>query len=106
MIHCWAFLLLQFRLARAARLVRVLRKYDAVLQLLNTVTSSATAILNVIFFNIVMLVIFAIMGVHLYGFDTPAFDADGLPRENFHTFGRAFLTCFQVRSAGRQHLVF
>lgn len=84
------------RLFRAARLVRALRKYDAVMILIKTVTNSGEALANVAFFNLVMLVIFAIMGVHLYGFDTPTFDELGLPRENFHTFGRAFLTCFQI----------
>ena len=57
------------RLFRAARLVRAMRKYDAIMILIRTVTSSAEALLNVMFFNLVMLVIFAIMGVHLYGYN-------------------------------------
>ena len=62
------------------------------------------ALLNVAFFNFVMLVIFAIMGVHLYGFDTEAFDADGgPPRDNFHSFGRAFLTCFIILTGEVRH---
>ena len=44
------------------------------------VMGSMTALLNVCLFNGVMLVIFGIMGVHLYGFDTPFFEEHGLPR--------------------------
>jgi len=82
------------RLFRAARLIRLLKQFTAVRKLLRTVTKSWSSLLNVVFFITVWLVIFAVMGIHLYGFDTPTFDVDGLPRDNFHNFGRSFLTCY------------
>ena len=84
------------RLFRAARLIRLLRKYDSIRRLLRTVTTSWTALLNVGFFIVVWLVIFAVMGIHLYGFDAEKFVEDGLPRDNFHDFPRSFLTCFII----------
>ena len=82
------------RLFRAARLIRLLKKFTAVRKLLRTVTKSWSSLLNVAFFITVWLVIFAVMGIHLYGFDTDTFEVDGLPRTNFHSFGTAFLTCY------------
>ena len=86
------------RLFRAARLVRLLKKYHAVRKLLATVTKSWGALLNVVFFIAVWLVILAVMGIHLYGFDSKVFAADGLPRDNFHSFPRSLLTCYVILS--------
>ena len=82
------------RLFRAARLIKLLKRFTAVRKLLYTVTKSWSPLMNVVFFITVWLVIFAIMGIHLYGFDTPTFEVDGLPRDNFHSFGRSLLTCY------------
>ena len=82
------------RLFRAARLIKLLKRFTAVRQLLSTVTKSWDSLLNVVFFILVWLVIFAVMGIHLYGFDNPVFEADGIPRDNFHSFGRSWLTCY------------
>ena len=82
------------RLFRAARLIKLLKRFTAVRQLLSTMTKSWDSLLNVIFFITVWLVIFAVMGIHLYGFDTETFEVDGLPRDNFHNFGRSWLTCY------------
>jgi hypothetical protein len=84
------------RLFRAARLIRVLKRYEAVMDLINAVTESYSALLNVCLFITIWMVIFAVMALHLYGFDAPAFDEHGLPRENFHNFWRSLLTCFVV----------
>jgi hypothetical protein len=84
------------RLFRAARLVRLIRKYPAVRKLLSTVTKSWAALLNVLFFITVWLVIFAVMGIHLYGHDNEVFNQDGIPRDNFQNFPRSLLTCFIV----------
>eukprot|EP01043_Picozoa_sp_COSAG02_P004215 COSAG02_NODE_108_length_36286_cov_19.437478_18_plen_1405_part_00 len=84
------------RLFRAARLVRLMRKYYAVRKLLSTVTKSWEALLNVMFFIAVWLVIFAVMGIHLYGHENEVFAADGIPRDNFQNFPRSLLTCYIV----------
>ena len=84
------------RLFRAARLGKLLKKYDAVRKLLTTVTKSWQALLNVVFFISVWLVIFAVMGIHLYGYDDELFQRDGLPRDNFHNFPRSLMTCYIV----------
>ena len=84
------------RLFRAARLVKLMKKYYAVRKLLSTVTKSWQALLNVGFFVTVWLVIFAVMGIHLYGYDNEVFERDGIPRDNFHNFPRSLLTCFVV----------
>ena len=84
------------RLFRAARLVKLMKRYYAVRKLLSTVSQSWEALLNVGFFVMVWLVIFAVMGIHLYGYDNEVFERDGLPRDNFHNFPRALLTSYVV----------
>eukprot|EP00329_Picozoa_sp_Boothbay-MS584-11_P008238 72349_4 len=75
----------------------MLKKYDAVMDLFRTVARSYKALLNVCLFIVIWLVIFAVMGIPLYGVNSPDYP-DGLPRENFNSFGRSFLTCFVILS--------
>ena len=86
-------MLRMLRLFRAARLIKVLKKHESVMMLINTVLSSWSAILNVCLFIAILVCILAIMGLQLYGADVPGWEA---PREHFQTFPRAVLTVYQI----------
>ena len=86
-------MLRMMRLFRAARMVKVLRKHESVMMLLETVLSSWSAIMNVVLFISILTCILAIMGLQLYGQAMPGYEP---PRENFSSFGRAVLSVYQI----------
>lgn len=89
-----------FRMFRVARLLRLAGKEGTVAVLIKTIFSSWSAIANLMIFISFTLIVFAIIGMHTFGFtchgddmlDTP------VPRTNFASFSDAFLACFQVMS--------
>ena len=110
-----------FRLLRALRVTRLLRKFDSVKKIIDATFNSLKPVLNIMcvtttletddtceshrrgisesqcvcrLFMMVVLIVFSCLGMQLYGskFD----DFDELPRQNFDNFIMAFLALFQV----------
>ena len=80
-----------FRLFRALRVARMLRKFKSVRDILDAAMGSVQPIINIMVFMFLVIIVFACLGMQLYGQKFP----HG-PRQNFDNFLNAFYTLFQV----------
>lgn len=89
-----------FRMFRVARLLRLAGKDSTVGILLKTIFSSWSAIANLLVFISFTLVVFAIIGMHTFGYTCHGGElADAeTPRTSFASFSDSLLACFQVMS--------
>eukprot|EP01047_Picozoa_sp_COSAG01_P045173 COSAG01_NODE_4141_length_5297_cov_78.284973_2_plen_318_part_00 len=89
-----------FRMFRVARLLRLAGKESTVAVLIKTIFSSWSAIGNLMLFISFTLVVFAIIGMHTFGFTCHGDNMlhTPVPRTNFASFSDAILACFQVMS--------
>ena len=112
------------RVLRLLRIVRLLRKNPTIVQIVEALIKSVTAAANLLIFMLIILGMFAILGMQLYGgkcLGSGILDAGGdvmcpynktMPggevqlswaspqRSNFDTFPTAFLTLFKMMSGG------
>ena len=87
------------RAVRLLRIVRIMRSNKEVLRVLKAIITSAHAMLNLLFFMLLVNIVFAILGMQLYGglFKNP----DGTtPRANFDSFLDSMLTLFRMFAGG------
>ena len=84
------------RLARAARIVRLVRGFKSIVHMLRTLVLSLPALFNVACLQILLMYIFAVVGVYAF------WDIDPLEKQfltdryvSFNQFGAAFLTLFR-----------
>jgi hypothetical protein len=89
-----------FRMFRVARLLRLAGKESTVAILLKTIFSSWSAIANLLVFISFTLVVFAIIGMHTFGYTCHGGDLADVPapRTSFSSFSDSLLACFQVMS--------
>eukprot|EP01048_Picozoa_sp_COSAG05_P018506 COSAG05_NODE_2717_length_2731_cov_2.032295_1_plen_639_part_10 len=88
-----------FRMFRAARVLRLAGQEGAVNRLLKALFHSWPAISNLLLFTTFTLVVYAIIGMHTFGYTCHADQAPAdIPRTGFADFPSAFLACFQVMS--------
>ena len=89
-----------FRMFRVARLLRLAGKKSTLGILLQTIFSSWSAIANLLVFTSFTLVVYAIIGMHTFGYTCHGGElADAeVPRTSFASFSDSVLACFQVMS--------
>ena len=98
------------RVFRALRVVRVLRRIPSVQLIIDAAMCSITSILNIFTFMMVVLVVYACLGMQFYGNQFSKLGeteepCNGLPRANFDNFYTAFFTLFQVLTGSAWELV-
>jgi len=98
------------RVFRALRVVRVLRRIPSVQLIIDAALCSITSILNIFTFMMVVLVVYACLGMQFYGnqfskLSDPGMPCNGLPRANFDNFYTAFFALFQVLTGSAWELV-
>lgn len=86
------------RCIRAARLLRNLQNWKSVMQLLETILYSLPAILNVVGLMLLLLYIYAMVGMELFGRIEHGSGSYGLlnGHAHFQTFDRAVVTLFRM----------
>ena len=82
------------RVLRLLRIVRLLRRNPDVVKIVNALLKSVPALGNLLSFMILIMGVFAILGMQLYGGKL----AD--PRTNFDDFGTSMVTLFRMMSGG------
>lgn len=94
-----------FRLFRALRVARMLRKFNSVRLILDALMGALQPIVNIFAFMLLMLIVFACLGMQLYGqaMNPPHFEET--PRQNFDDFLAAFYTLFQVLTGSAWEMV-
>ncbi|KAL7694309.1 putative voltage-dependent calcium channel, alpha-1 subunit [Plasmopara halstedii] len=81
---------------RTLRVTRLMMKYEGTRKLIQSVLKSSRGVMNVVMFMLVFQVVNSIIGMQLFG-GSHLVGKDGeVPRWNFDTFGRSFLTLLQV----------
>ncbi|KAG6576310.1 Voltage-gated Ion Channel (VIC) Superfamily [Phytophthora cinnamomi] len=81
---------------RTLRVTRLMMKYEGTRKLIQSVLKSSRGVLDVVVFMLVFQVVNSIIGMQLFG-GSHLTQKDGeVPRWNFDTFGRSFLTLLQV----------
>ncbi|KAG6976953.1 hypothetical protein JG688_00000843 [Phytophthora aleatoria] len=81
---------------RTLRVTRLMMKYEGTRKLIQSVLKSSRGVMDVVVFMLVFQVINSIIGMQLFG-GSHLVGKDGeVPRWNFDTFGRSFLTLLQV----------
>ncbi|KAE9051354.1 hypothetical protein PR001_g1532 [Phytophthora rubi] len=81
---------------RTLRVSRLMMKYEGTRKLIQSVLKSSRGVLDVVVFMLVFQVVNSIIGMQLFG-GSHLTQKDGeVPRWNFDTFGRSFLTLLQV----------
>ena len=89
------------RLLRVARSFKVFTAVDSMRRLLDATMRSGAAILNFAILLETFHIIFALVGLHLFGdtLESPSYDAPG----RFDSFYTSYLTCFQVLTRENWH---
>ena len=82
------------RVFRALRVARILRRFPVVVRILEGVLGSLNTVLALGIFLLFLLLLFGVVGMHLYGNRFDGFDPK--PRANFDTFWQAVIVLFQV----------
>ena len=82
------------RVFRALRIARILRRFPVVVRILEGVLGSLNTVLALAIFLLFLLLLFGVVGMHLYGNRFDKFDPK--PRANFDTFWSAVIVLFQV----------
>jgi len=100
------------RLLRLLRIIRVLRQIPDIVRIINALIKSLPALGNLILFCVLLLGVFAILGMQLYGtkMGAPEVVPENAtwvsvyrpPRAHFDTFPTAMLTLFQMMTGGAQ----
>ncbi|KAH7476597.1 hypothetical protein KRP22_000443 [Phytophthora ramorum] len=81
---------------RTLRVTRLMMKYEGTRKLIQSVLKSSRGVMDVVVFMLVFQVVNSIIGMQLFG-GSHLVGKDGeVPRWNFDTFGRSFLTLLQV----------
>ncbi|KAG7393024.1 hypothetical protein PHYPSEUDO_013512 [Phytophthora pseudosyringae] len=81
---------------RTLRVTRLMMKYEGTRKLIQSVLKSSRGVMDVVVFMLVFQVVNSIIGMQLFG-GSHLVGSDGdVPRWNFDTFGRSFLTLLQV----------
>ncbi|RLN44887.1 hypothetical protein BBJ28_00010734 [Nothophytophthora sp. Chile5] len=81
---------------RTLRVSRLMMKYEGTRKLIQSVLKSSRGVMDVVVFMLVFQVVNSIIGMQLFG-GSHLTGSDGeVPRWNFDTFGRSFLTLLQV----------
>lgn len=89
------------RAVRLLRIVRILRNNPELLKVLQAIISSLSAMLNLLFFTLLVSIVYAILGMQLYGGVMVEDPVSGIPpRANFDTFLQSLLTLFRMFSGG------
>lgn len=89
------------RMLRVLRMLRLLKSWKGLYKVCMTVVKSLPQISNVLVLFFLIVIIFALLGMQLFGGQfTPAvgYQRDDLPRQNFDYFGPAMISVFDVMS--------
>ena len=90
------------RLMRILRSMKMIKDGSALKQMIETAIASLKAVMNFGVLLLLLLYIFALLGMNLFG--GKLFDDDGeVPRANYDTFIAAFISVFQVSTRENWH---
>ncbi|GMF10300.1 unnamed protein product [Phytophthora lilii] len=81
---------------RTLRVTRLMMKYEGTRKLIQSVLKSSRGVMDVVVFMLVFQVVNSIIGMQLFGGSHLVGKDGDVPRWNFDTFGRSFLTLLQV----------
>lgn len=81
---------------RTLRVTRLMMKYEGTRKLIQSVLKSSRGVMDVVIFMLVFQVVNSIIGMQLFGGSHLTGKDGQVPRWNFDTFGRSFLTLLQV----------
>lgn len=94
------------RVFRVFRVVRVLRKNPDLVKLLEAVITSMASLMNLLSFMTLVIIVFAILGMQMFGGTFPADASIVSPRATFDTFGDSMLTLFKLLASGGTWTIF
>lgn len=80
---------------RTLRVGRLMMKYEGTRKLIESIMKSSRGVVDVVVFMLLFQVINSIIGMQIFG-GSHLVNGDDIPRWNFDTFGRSFLTLLQV----------
>jgi len=97
------FISLSFlRLLRLLRVIKLLRQSPDIVKIVTAITRSLAALGNLMMFLLLLLVVYSLLGMQLYGGKFPP----STKRGNFDTFFDSILSLFQVVTGGAQWPLF
>jgi hypothetical protein len=85
-----------FRGFRLLRVFKLVRKWKRLRQILVAMLKSAQGLLNFFILLCVIMVIYALIGMEIFGGEYQKYGLDPLPRSNFNSLYWALITVFQV----------
>ena len=85
-----------FRAFRLLRVFKVVRKWRRLHSIIIAITKSAQGLLNFLIVLTVIMVIYALVGMEIFGGKYMFHGLDPLPRNNFNSLFWALITVFQV----------
>jgi hypothetical protein len=95
------------RIFRLGRIMRMLRNVEDLMKIVYAIINSISAMLNLLLFVFLIIILFAILGMQLFGgrFERKMTWVNGSlellpPRSNFDEFGPAMLTLFRMITGG------
>ena len=92
------------RLMRILRSMKMIKDGSALKQMIETAIASMKAVLNFGVLLLLLIYIFALLGMNLFGGELKM-DDGSVPRANFDTFVAAFMAVFQVSTRENWHIM-